>query len=191
MAKKPYEKGSIADLAVRGFSEIQKLSKSSLVSEKLSAINMLLFLFILGICISFYLSNYSSDMIVFIIIFVLSLILSSISLLLYSPVLGVVVSLSQNKIEGLRISIIILFIDLTLAFAGLLFKSDFLIKVSLGIIGLQFILIVLASFITLPKGSIQDKKIEPSQIWGALGRISIISGILSFIIDIILILIKI
>jgi len=64
MAKKSYEEGSIADLVARGFSKIQKLSSSSLISEKLSAINMILYLLILGICITFFLSYLSTDMFV-------------------------------------------------------------------------------------------------------------------------------
>jgi len=190
MAKKAYEKGSLADLAVKGFSKIQKLSKSSLISEKLSAINMLLFLSILGIMISFFLSAHSADMFVFLVILAISLIFSSISLLLYGPVLEIIVNLSRDKIEGLRFSIIILFIDLTIVIAGLLFSNEFIIKIAGVILGLQLLFIILVSFISITKKSIPDRRVEPSKIWDALGKISIITGIISFIIDIILILIN-
>ncbi len=190
MAKKAYEEDSLADLAVKGFSKIQKLSKSSLISEKLSAINMLLFLLILGVIISFFLGAHSADMFVFLFILAISLIFSSISLLLYGPVLEVVVNLSRNKIEGLRFSIVILFIDLTIALAGLLFSDELIIKIAGAVLGLQLLLIIVASFISITKESIPDRKVEPSKIWDSLGKISIITGIASFIIDIILILIN-
>lgn len=191
MSKKPYKEGSIADLAAQGFSKIQKLSKSSLITEKLSAINMILYLLILGIGITFYLSNYSSDIFVLMVIFALSLLFSSISLLIYAPILEVVVNLSKNKVEGLRISITILFIDLTLAIAAFLFRNELLIKTALGLIGLQLIVSIIGSFISIPNGPIKDKKVESSQIWNSLGKISIIVGIISFIIDIIMILVRI
>ncbi len=191
MPKKSYEEGSIADLASQGFSKIQKLSKSSLITEKLSAINMILYLLILGIGITFYLTNNSSDVLALMIIFALSLLFSSISLLIYGPILEVVVNLSKNKVEGLRISIIILFIDLTLAIAALLYRNELLIKIALGLIGIQLIISIIGSFISIPNGPIEDKKIKPSQIWNSLGKISIIVGLISFIIDIIMILLKI
>lgn len=194
MSKKPYEEGSIADLAVRGFSKILTLSKSSHISDKLSAINMLLWVLTLGIIISFFLGSYLTEMFAFIIIFGISLLFSCISLLFYAPILEVIMNLSQNKIEGLRISIIILFIDLTIVLAGLLFGNDFLIKISLGVLGLQLILILLVSFLVsftaTPEGPVKDKKVKPSQIWDFLGRVAIIVGLISFIIDIVLILIK-
>lgn len=189
MVKNPYEKDSLADLANKGFSKIKKLSESSLISEKLSAINMLLFLLILGIIISFFLGSHS-NMLVFLFIFAISLILSSISLLLYGPVLEVVVSLSRDKIEGLRFSIIILFIDLTIAIAGLLFSYELIIMIAGGILGLQLLVIIVGSFISITKNPIPDVKVEPSKIWDALGKLSKITGIIGFIINIILIIIK-
>ena len=128
MAKKPYDDGSMADLAARGFSKIQRLAKGDQISDRLSAVNMLIYLFIVGIIINFYLSNYSTDMIVLIIIFPISFLFAAISLLIYGPILVTIVDISQNKIEALRISITILFIDLTIALAGLLFSNDLLIK---------------------------------------------------------------
>lgn len=191
MAKKPYEEGSILDFAVRGFSKIQKLSKSSLISEKLSAINMLLYLLILGIIISYFLGGYSADMLMLLIFLAFSLLLSCISLLLYAPVLEVVVNISRNKIEGLRVSILILFIDLSIALVGLLFSNELLIKIAGGILGIQLFLIIVFSFISLTNVAIEDKKVKPSKIWDSLGKIAIITGIASFIFDIILILLKI
>ncbi len=189
MVKKDYENGSIADLAGKGFSKIKKLSGSSLISEKLSAINMLLFLLILGIIISFFLGSHS-DMLVFLVIFAFSLLFSSISLLGYGPVLEVVVSLSQDKIEGLRFSIVILFIDLTIAIAGLVFSNGLVIMIAGGILGLQLLVIIVASYVSITKKPVPDIRVEPSKIWDVLGKLSKITGIIGFIINIIMIVIK-
>ncbi|MCJ7570437.1 MAG: hypothetical protein MUO82_00950 [Candidatus Thermoplasmatota archaeon] len=190
MAKKLYEDGSMADLATRGFSKIQSLAKGNRISDRLSAVNMLVYLFIVGIIIAFYLSNYSTNMIVLIIIFPISLLFAAISILGYGPILVVIVNISKNKIEALRISISILFIDLTLVLAGFLFKNDLLIKISAGIILFQLILILFTNFVTLSKSPVGDQEIKPSQIWSALGKIANIITITTFIIDIILVIIK-
>lgn len=189
MTKKEYENDSIADLAAKGFSKIKKLSESSLISEKLSAINMLLFLLILGIIISFFFGS-RSNMLVFLVVFALSLLLSSISLLGYGPILEVVVSLSRDKIEGLRFSIVILFIDLTIAIAGFVFLNELIITIAASILGLQLILIIIASYISLTKKPTPDIRVEPSKVWDALGKISKITGVIGFIINIILIIVK-
>jgi len=189
MTKKDNENDiSIIILAKKGFSKITKLSGSSLISEKLSAINMLLFLLILGIIISFFWNSNTKDMLTFLIIFSISLLLSSMSLLLYVPVLEVIVNLSRDKIQGLRFSINILFIDLTIAIAGLLFSNELIIMIAGGILGLQLLFILVMSYISITKESIPDIKVDSSKVWSILDKISITVGIISFIIDIILII---
>ena len=184
--------GSIAHLAMQGFSKIQKLSKSSLITEKLSAINMILYMMILGITLTFYLTDHSMDTMSLVVMFVFSLMLSAISLLLYGPLLEVIVNLSKNKIEGLRISITILFVDLTIAIAAFTFRNEFLMKTALALLGFQLIIQLIVGIIGLiipfPAATIKDKKVDPSQIWDYLGKLSTIIAIISFMIDISMIL---
>ena len=192
MNKKPYKEGSIVDLAAEGFSKIKTLAKSSSISDKLSAINMLLWVLILGIIISFFLGGYLENMFVFIIIFAVSLLLSCISLLLYAPFLETILGIieNKNKVAGLRISINILVIDLTIALAGLLFKNDFLIKIAGGILALQIILLLLGSYAVIPSERTRDNNVNSSQLWKTLGKVSIIITLISFTINIVLILIN-
>ena len=73
--------------------------------------------------------------------------------------------------------------------AGLVFDNSFLIMLSLGLVGFQLILIPLLGFISFSEQPIEDKEVKPDQTWMVLGRISSIVGIVSFILNIILIII--
>ena len=117
----------------------------------------------------------------FIVSFIFGLIIS----IGYGPVLAIVTNFASNKIEGLRASLVILCVSLTMAIAALAFRFDILITLS-GVLILVQLLVVTIGGILLPKISITDKEIEPNQFWVALDRISIITGIVSFIIDIVL-----
>jgi len=66
------------------------------------------------------------------------------------------------------------------------FDINLLATLSLGLIGLQ-LLLMLVSCLFVPKISIEDEEIRPSQIWTALGRISSVVGIINFAVDIALI----
>jgi hypothetical protein len=120
---------------------------------------------------------------------VVCFVLSLIGVLGYGPLISIVSNISGNKIGPLRLGIMMLFISLTFGVAGLTFNNDFLGKLSLGLMGLQIILIPISSLF-VSETSIVDRETKPLQIWDTLGRISSITGIIGFIIDIVLILKK-
>jgi len=180
---------SLADLAKKGLERIVNLSKSQMISEKLQSINILLFVLIMTVYLTLFLGGSTMNGLVLAFVGAICFVFSLIGVLGYEPLLSVVVNASTNKIETLRVGITILFISLTIGVAALVFNDKFLGNLSIGLLGLQ-IVIMLMSSLFIPKTSIADREIEPSQIWDALGKISSITGIISFIIEIVLILIK-
>ena len=78
----------------------------------------------------------------------------------------------------------------TLGIAALTFRIGLLITLS-GVLILVQLLVIAIGGVLFPKISIKDREIKPSQIWLALDRISAITGIICFGIDVILILLMI
>ena len=188
--KKQSEKEpSLADLAKKGLDRIVKLSQSQMISEKLQSMNILLFVFIVTAVATYFLVGPSAEGLTFAVFLIVSFIFGLIISLGYGPVLSIVTNFSSNKIEGLRTGIMILFISLTLSIAALTFRIGILITLT-GVLILVQLLVVAIGGVLFPKITVKDTKIEPSQIWLALDRISIITGIVGFAIDIVLILIK-
>lgn len=186
---KSEEEVDLAELAKRALDRIVKLSQSQIISEKLQSLNVLLFVFILTVITTYYLGGVTTKDLSLLVLFAISFVLALLVSLVYGSILSVVSNVSSNKIQSLRIAINMLFIALTLGVAALTFDVKLLANVSLGLTGLQILIIPLSSFL-LPTISVKDKKLEPSQLWTALGRIASIIGIVSFIIDMLLLLLK-
>lgn len=179
------EKGSLAYYASKGLKRIRELSESQKISDKLLSLNLLLFVFILGIDIAYSISGPIMDLFIFLVILAISFIFSLIGTLFYYPILRIVSNIaSEKKIVALRIGITILFLDLAIAVLGLILNSSLLINISLAIIGLQIIAIPLFGFL-VPKQVTEDKEVRPSQLRVTLGDIPAICAIIGFIIDII------
>jgi len=181
--KKQAEEVNLVDLAKAGLDRIVKLSQSQLISEKLQSLNILWFVFILTAYITHALGGSSTTGLSLLVIIVISFLFSLIASLGYGPILSIVSNVATNKIEGLRIGMMMLFVSLTLGVAALVLGN-----LSLGLIGIQLVIIPLGSFL-VPRISIIDEEVDPSQVWTALGRISSVIGIINFIIDIVLILV--
>ena len=189
--KKESEKEiSLSDLAKKGLDRIVELSQSQLISEKLQSMNILLFVFIATVIATYFLVGPSANGLTLTIFLIVSFIFGLIISLGYEPILSVVTNFSSNKIEGLRTGIMILFISLTLGIAALTFRIGLLITLS-GVLILVQLLVIAIGGVLFPKISIKDREIKPSQIWLALDRISAITGIICFGIDVILILLRI
>ena len=183
------EEVSIAELAKAGLERIVKLSQSQVISEKLQSLNILFFVFILTLYITHYLAGSSTTGLTLLFVVGISFLFALIASLGYGPVLSIVSNVSANKIESLRVGITILFVSLSLGVVALTLDVRFLGNLSLGLIGLQLVIIPISGLL-VPRISIEDKEIDSSQVWIALGRISSIIGLISFIIDIALILMK-
>jgi len=181
--KKQAEEVNLVDLAKAGLDRIVKLSQSQLISEKLQSLNILWFVFILTAYITHALGGSSTTGLSLLVIIVISFLFSLIASLGYGPILSIVSNVATNKIEGLRIGMMMLFVSLTLGVAALVLGN-----LSLGLIGIQLVIIPLGSFL-VPRISIIDEEVDPRQVWTALGRISSVIGIINFIIDIVLILV--
>jgi len=132
---------SLGELAKRGLDRIVKLSQSQLISEKLQSLNILLVVFILTVVTTHFLIGSTTSGLTLAIFLVVSFLFALIISLVYGPVLSIVSNVSSNKVESLRVGITMLFISLTLGVAALTFNNELLAKLSLGLIGLQLIII--------------------------------------------------
>jgi len=189
MPRKKSDEINLGELAKKGLDKILRLSQSQLISEKLQSLNILLVVFILTVIITHFLIGSTTNGLTLGIFLVVSFIFGLIISLGYAPILSIVTNVSSNKIESLRIGIIILFICLTLGVAALSFNSQLIAMTSLGLVGLQIVIIPISSLL-IPKISTEDKKVDLSQLWIALGKLSSIAGLISFAVDLILILMK-
>lgn len=190
MPKGQTDEVDFVQLAKQGLDRIVKLSQSQKISEKLQSFNILLVTVVFAFIITHFLIGSTGNGLTIGIFFIGSFIVALIISLGYGPVLSIVSNVCSNNVESLRASIMILFIALSLAIAALTLNLELLAIISLALIGLQLLTISLGGII-LPKKSTEDKKVNANQLWNAIGRLSSIVGIISFAIDIILLILRI
>jgi hypothetical protein len=183
---KPYEKGSLAELVVRGFEKIKQLSESQQISQKLQSFDMLLFVFIATFIISqvWYNSILNPEQFVLLVVLVISLLFGFISNIIYAPILETVCNFASNKIKSLRVGINFMFVALATAFLGFVFNIFILSASALGLVALHLIIIPLGGPL-FSKDILEDKEIKPGQIWGAIGKVADIVGIITFLVMVI------
>jgi len=179
-----YEEGSVIHIASIALDKLKTLSESGKISDKLIAFSLVLFILILGLDISYWLGGMTginpNEPFLFVIILAVSMVFSTIGTLAYGPLLEIASNLTNNKIESLRIGVIILFTDLSIAIIGTLFWIKLLVNVSAIIIGVQLITILIAGFIGSP-GPTEDKTVKPSQLREILGDLASVIAIVNFI----------
>ena len=182
---KPYEEGSPMHIATIALDNLKKLSESQKISDKLIAFSLVLFILILGLDISYWMGSMSgitpNEPFLFVVIFAVSMIFSIIGSLGYGAILAIISNLPTNKIEALRVGVMILFTDLSLAIIGTLFWIQLLVNASAIIIGVQLITILIVGFIGFPAPT-EDKTVKPNQLREIFGGLASIITIVNFII---------
>ena len=185
--RKPYEEGSLSliDIVTIAIDNLKTLSESGKISDKLIAFILVLFILILGLDITYWLGSMTgitpNEPFLFAIIFAVSMIFSLIGSIGYGAILESVSNLPTNKIEPLRIGVMALFTDLSLAIIGTLYGIKLLVNVSVIILGAPIITILIAGFIGFPAPT-EDKTVKPKQLREILGDLASIITIVNFII---------
>jgi len=185
--RKPYEEGSLSliDIVTIAIDNLKTLSESGKISDKLIAFILVLFILILGLDITYWLGSMTgitpNEPFLFAIIFAVSMIFSLIGSIGYGAILESVSNLPTNKIEPLRIGVMTLFTDLSLAIIGTLFWIKLLVNASAIILGAPIITILIAGFIGFPAPT-EDKTVKPKQLREILGDLASIITIVNFII---------
>ena len=183
--RKPYKEGSLIDIATIAIDNLKTLSESGKISDKLIAFSLVLFILILGLDISYWLGSMTeitpNEPFLFAIIFAVSMIFSFIGSIGYGAILESVSNLPTSKIEPLRIGVMTLFTDLSLAIIGTLFWIKLLVNASAIILGAPIITILIAGFIGFPAPT-EDKTVKPKQLREILGGLASIITIVNFII---------
>lgn len=185
--RKPYGEGSLIDIASIAIDNLKTLSESGKISDKLIAFSLVLFILIFGLDISYWLGGMTgitpNEPISFVIIFAVSMIFSIIGSLGYGAILAIISNLPDlptNKIEALRVGVMILFTDLSLAIIGTLFWIKLLVNASAIILGAPIVTILIAGFIGFPAPT-EDKTVKPKQLREILGSLASIITIVNFI----------
>lgn len=182
MSQKRYEEGSIADYAARGYKNIKELAKSDKTSDKLEGFNILLFVLVGGLILSFWLfegEKIFSASYGFILVF--SLILSSAAGFIYSLFTDLITDFADGVADGLRLSILIEFIALSSVWTGLLFNIPIAIKVSAALLVIQIIAIIFGQFISLTGLDFGTDQDTWSDFWGGMGKIATIITVGTFL----------
>ncbi len=185
-----YQDGSLAHFADLGFSKVKKYAKSKDIVDKLLGFNVLAMILVLGLAISDWLYNnpiaFSLD---YLVMLVISIVLAAVLAYFYSFILEPIVDLADRNINGLRLSVIIQFIALTVVLGGILFNLTFLTNIGAGLLGLQILALFFGGFI-----KVTDEKSELTEdkpkIWEMLGRGGTLITIGTFIVNIILFIVK-
>lgn len=188
---KNYEEGSVLDFAMKGLANIQSLSKSSLISEKLIGLNTLVFVIVMTLNISAWIFGINQGLsLAFLFGLGISAIFALFASLFYIELVSLIMNFSENKIEPLRIGLMLIFISLPIATAGLMFNLKLLTDISLGIIALQIFVILFGQFIKFSKTPVQDETVSPVDLWKVVNNVSAVCGIISFALTIAIIIIK-
>lgn len=188
--KKMYQEGSIAHFADLGFSKVKKYAKSKDIVDKLLGFNILAFILVLGLAISDWLYNnpitFSLD---YIIMVAFSMVIATVLAYFYSFILEPIVDLADRNINGLRLSVIIQFIALTVVLGGLLFNLTIFTNIGAGLLGVQVLSLFFGGFIKLTDEKSEITEDKP-KIWQMLGRVGTLITIGTFSVNIILIIIR-
>jgi hypothetical protein len=187
--KKPYEEGSLLHYADSSLSRLQSLSRSSRPTDRLLALDALLFVLVLSVLITHYLvypdPPFSLGTLV---VFAVSLIASLIAGLLYLRILDVILG-KKDRVNALRLGMLILLINLPIAVAGLSFSIPLVVKLGAGILGLHFMAILLVAFVSLPIERGSDLETNPSRVWIAVDRLGAIASIVSLLVTVVVLVV--
>lgn len=189
MSGKPYEEGSPVDLAHRALKKIQRYGESDDPKDRLLAFNVLLFVLVLAVSFVWWVQSGSNLFsIPFAVIFPLAVVFAAIVGLGYFPVLEATSSFSGRNLSGLRIAVVLEASALTVGWAGLLFDTTNLVKGSLGLLALQFFVVLFAGFANLPEGD--GSSSSRSVFWSNLNRIANVITVGSFLVDALLVVVR-
>jgi len=171
------------EVAKKALNNILELSQSQKVSEKFRSYNILLFIFSLAFNIVYYLGGFANQGLSFLLVVFIAFFISLVLSLGYAPILEILVNVTNNPIQSLRMSITILYISITLGIASFSCNLQLLSHTSLSLILLQSLTIpIIGSFVSNEK--VQDIEINSKKLLTYLGHISNVVGLISFILDI-------
>lgn len=190
MPNQSYEEGSPAEFAHQALLKIQQYAESEDPVETLIALNALVFVFVLGFTAASWLAGSTTIFSVsFLVILVVSLVFMAITSLAYIPLLETIASLGSHHLTGLRFAIIAECVALTAALAGLLFDRQLLLNAA-------FVLLIFQLFIPLMGGILPalgtdgSAEREWGSVWTALGRGAVLISVGTFVVDVLLFLIR-
>lgn len=184
------ENTSIASLANLAIEEIEVLAKNKKLSHKLAAFNLILFLVVLGLDLSYWVFGWSNDNLMFIGSVIISFLFSAIVTLFYSRGIKLLLRMICHKVTGFRASIPILMTALTFSLFGLLFKSEVFINLSGVLLITQAVVILVFGSFELYNLKVEDKPITQVNPRQWLGDIANIITIINFLASIIIVFIK-
>ncbi len=149
---------------------IRKLSGPSLISEKLLAFNIIIFILTMSLIIS-HLWIGGDELVSLTGLFVafISLFASSFVSIPYAVFMEIMSSLQTDKISSLRIGSTILLVGFSLASAGLFFNEMTATISAIIIIGIQVIPFLLGVFIGLSRGKVADREVRTRAVKQVLG----------------------
>lgn len=149
---------------------IKKLSIPSLISEKLLAFNIIVFIFTMTLIIShLWISGNELISLTGLLATLVSLFASFVVSIPYTIFMSILINAQVDKINSLRIGCSILLIGLSLASSGLFFNNTTITISAIIIIGIQILSFLLGVFINLYRVTISDREVKTGALTDALG----------------------
>lgn len=187
--KKLYEEGSLFHYAALSLDKIRKLSKSDVISEKLLGLNILLFILLTSLFIThLFVPNASILSLEFFMFFAFSLLISFIVGAVYANILEILANVARNRVGPLRLSVIILSVDLPIALAGTSFHVPLLISIAFGILMFQLFVILFGALVDFPALGSNDQRVKSNRLRIILGDVGSIASIISLVVAVIMIM---
>ena len=172
---------SLTSLANKGLDEIAKFAVSEEPTDKLIGFNAILVFITLTLIILYHFVTNPQDLLNIIIFLCIGGIGAGIVSLGYVKFLAIVSKVVSQDIFALKVSISILFFDVSCVLIGFLFSLEPLVKIAYALLVIQLLAILILGFMKIPvEQKIIEKKNSSVGIWDLLDKIAIITGIINF-----------
>lgn len=167
---RPDNKGNPLHALSISLDTIRKLSGPSLISEKLLAFNIIVFILTMSLIIT-HLWIGGDELIssTGLLVALVSLFASFFVSIPYAVFMEIMSGLQTDRISALRIGSTILLVGFSLASAGLFFNKMTITISAIIIIGIQIIPLLLGVFIGLCRGKVADREVNTGAIKEVLG----------------------
>lgn len=181
--KESSNSSSLASLASETKKKILDYSNSSEIEKQLIGFNSVLALGTLAFIFAGFLTHGNSDFMGKIIIFFFCIVFAGVAGVLYLPIIEFSSGFVKNDIFGLKLSIAMLICALNITFFGFYLDNLLFLQYGFAILFIQIVALAVIGYLKIPvETKIKQKANDSLDIWVILDKISIISGLINFVV---------
>lgn len=163
--------------------KISKYTKSNEVEDRLIGFNLILAIGILAFIFPGYLTHGNSDFLTKIIILLVCILFAAVAGLIYLPIIEFMSDIVEKDVFSLKFSIALLICAFNLTFFGFYLDNLSFLKYGFVILIIQIVVMIIIGYLKIPvTEKVQQKADKSVDIWVVLDKISIITGLINFIV---------